>query len=319
MTDDFARRIRERFPEGLTGVLVIGGTRTHYILTRNRQSAEPGSIPNYDDYMDYALGLTLDLIQSFFDLGGENLIVALFSYQGFEERGPAYKAQAASMCLRVINEQALAFYRANDIDPYFAGIDTLLHLPPGTVERDLGEQFDQFHKTWDYQPGRRKIVWEVAPVPLFSFWQAAAVMPAEEREAVERTLAETDDMDVMYKTLYRYYARASYGTDIPMPHFYLGTNRNGDMKPRAMLPIALLCGGAFRFYYTPYPSLFITHETLQVILDDLAFGKPLRSMQADYKGQFSEELAEAEYARVLELSADPYSTVGLVRNTTVRD
>ncbi len=36
--DSFADRIRERFPEGLTGIFAIGGTRTTFILEHNQRN-----------------------------------------------------------------------------------------------------------------------------------------------------------------------------------------------------------------------------------------------------------------------------------------
>jgi hypothetical protein len=104
-----------------------------------------------------------------------------------------------------------------------------------------------------------------------------------------------------------------------MPHFYLGSNRNGEMKLHAMLPIALLCGGDFRVFYTPYPTLFMTRETWQVMLEDLAFGKAKRSKKLDYSGQWTPEQAEAEYQRIQALRADPQSTLGLIRPVDFED
>jgi hypothetical protein len=117
----------------------------------------------------------------------------------------------------------------------------------------------------------------------------------------------------MSDLLYRYYARAVYGTDVPSPHFYLGANRNGDLKLRSFLPIALLCGGKFRMYFTPYPSLSMKRENFEAILEDVASSKRVHSTTMDYSGQLPSELLEAEYQRIMELRADPASTLGLVR------
>jgi hypothetical protein len=318
MTDGsaFAERIRQRFPEGLTGVLVVGGTRTTYVLERNRHQGDPGHIEDFQDYAYFLVSRYFELISMYYDLGGQNLIIPAFSYQGFADRGPEYARQAMQACLLMASGQFQAFYREQGIDPYFVGIDTLLHLPPDDEKHQLGAQFKAFHAQWDYQPGRRKLIWEIAPIPLFSFWQAHMIMGEAARSSLDTGLKNTDDLQAMHDQLYSYYARAAYGTDIPMPHFYLGSNRNGDLKLHAMLPISLLCGGAFRMYYTPYPTLFMTRETLQTILEDLAFGKPLRSTRTDYGGQLTPELAEAEYQRILELRADPAATVGLTRQVT---
>ncbi|MCC7208483.1 MAG: hypothetical protein IT323_14340, partial [Anaerolineae bacterium] len=64
---------------------------------------------------------------------------------------------------------------------------------------------------------------------------------------------------------------------------------------------------------TPYPSFFMTEEAFRRLLEDLAFRKPLSSMELDYAGRITPELIEAEYQRIMALSADPESTIGLSR------
>lgn len=241
------------------------------------------------------------------------MVIALFSYQGFYERDEAYVKHMIPACLRLIEADTLVFYQQNEIDPYFVGIDTLLHLPADHPAYGLGKAFEEFHQSWDYQENRKKIIWEVAPIPTFSFWKAPQVMGEAASAALEAALNNSTDLNEIHNLLYEYYARAVYGTSLPIPHFYLGSNRNGNLKLRSMLPIALICGGPFRLYYTPYPSLFITDETLQAILEDMAFGAALRSTTVDYKDRFSSEVMDAEYTRVQELREDPGSTLGLTR------
>jgi len=309
----FSEQIREHYPQGLTGIFATGGTRTTFILEQQRNQENPGHIKDFTEYTSYGFNRLFQLIETFFSLGGQNMIIPLFSYQGFYERGEEYAQQAVRMCLRMIDGENVAFYQKHMIDPYFAGIDTLLHLPDDHYAHHLGVEFETFQRKWLYQDGRRKIIWEVAPIPLFSFWNAHQVLGEQAHIEFERTLEQSTDLREMHDLLYRYYARAVYGTDIPMPQFYLGSNRNGDLKLRSMLPIAMVCGGPFRMFFTPYPSFFMTRETLQAILEDLAFGKPLRSMKTDYSNQVTSELMEMEYQRITKLSADPNTTLGLVR------
>lgn len=313
-TPTFSDRIRERYPEGLTGIFAFGGTRMAYILEQNRQDADPGHIPTMSDYAEYGFDLLRKLIEAFFELGGQNVIVPALSYQLFnDERGTDYAEVSAKLTYGLMEGKWVEFYQRLSLDPYFTGIDTLLHLPEQKFTYELGQRCQEFNQNWSCQEGRRKIIWEVAPIPLYSFWRAHLVMGPEAAAALEVSLDSAPDLQTMHDTLFRYYARAVCGTDIPVPHFYVGTNRNGDLKLRALLPIALLCGGPFRMFYTPYPSLFLTKTTLQTILEDLAFGKPLRSTKTDYGGQITSEVVQAEYQRVLEVSADPLSTIGLVR------
>lgn len=320
MTDTtlFAARIRERFPEGLTGILALGGTRTAYILGQNRETADPGRIATMQDYASYGLDLLREIITSFFELGGQNLIVSVLSYQQLSnERGAEYAESTSRLTLQLIDDVWQEYYRSNQVDPYFVGIDTLLHLPSSGAAYELGMKCQEFHQSWVYSEGYRKLVFEIAPIPLFSFWRASESMGAQAQAELDEQIHQAGSLQAIHDILYKYYARAAYGTDVPYPHFYMGTNRNGDLKLRSVLPIALLCGGGFRLYYTPYPSLFMKRETLQAILEDLAFGKPLRSTKLDYAGQITSEMINAEYARVQELSADPGTTLGLTRRIQV--
>lgn len=310
----FADRIHARYPEGLTGVFGIGGTRTTYILKKNRQQANPGHIQDFPDYANYLLTHYLDFISLFLSLGGQNMLISLLSPEHFTRQGSKYAEFAAAATLDLINERTVRFYQDNDIDPYFVGIDTLLHLPSDHFGHRLGERLTAFQRGWPYQAGRRRVLWEIVSIPLFSFWKAPAVMDAEQTRQLETDLTSISDLDALYERLYRYYAQAVYGTDFPMPHFYLGSNRKGKLQARSLLPFSLLCGGSFRLFYTPYPSLFITRPVFQAILEDLAFGRPIVQIkQSDYSGEYTPELAEAEYQRFTTLSSDPLSTVGLLR------
>lgn len=317
-TSEFASRMRARFPEGLTGVFAAGGSRTTYLLDQQAEQPQPGVISDFDAYAKYGLDHLFEQMAMFYEMGGQNLISVIFSYRSLYERGDEYGEKAARMCLEVIDESRLDFYRDLEIDPYIAGIDTLLALPEDHYAHQVGAEFARFQSNWQYQAGRRKLIWEVAPIPLFSIWRAGETMGADAGAELEAALAQATDLRTMHDLLYQYYARAVYGTDLPVPHFYLGTNRNGDLKLRALLPIALLAGGPFRLYYTPYPSLNMTREAFQAMLEDLAFGKPLRSTKLDYSGQLTPELLQSESQRVQELSADPRSTLGLVRPVDAR-
>lgn len=316
----FAARIRNRYPEGLTGIFAIGGTRTTYLLEKNRDQANPGQIQDFYAYADYLLTRYLGLITMFLELGGQNMVIPVLSHHRFFQQGNQYAEFIAHSTLDLINERSLDYYQTKQVDPYFAGIDTLLHLPPQHSGHRLGAKLRDFQQAWPYQDGRRKVIWEIASIPLFSLWKAHEVMGAEQQRQMEAEIENNADLDSVYHILYRYYARAVYGTDLPIPHFYLGTNRKGSLHLRSHLPIALLCGGPFRLFYTPYPSLFTPKETLRAMLEDLAFGKPVVQLkESDYSGQYTTELANAEYQHYMSLSADVRSTVGLMRGAVDED
>ncbi len=313
-TTEFAQQIRERYPEGLTGIIAVGGTRTTFILDQAGEDA--GAITNPEAYARHAAELYFGIIRAFFELGGQNLIMPLLSFQSFYERGETYNERYFGYMRWLTGDNFTRFYREMNADPYFDGIDTLLHLPADSAAHQMGKMLADFAASWEYRPDRRKLIWEIAPIPLFTFWKAQFTMPPADQQALADAMSKCTDMREMYPLLYKYYSRAAYGTEIPIPHFYLGTNRNGDLKLRAMLPISMVNGGSFRLFYTPYPTLFTKPKTLRVILEDLAFGKPLRSFKADYSGQYTPELVESEKRRVEALRDDPYSTIGLTRTPT---
>lgn len=313
---NFSTRIRQRYPEGLTGVFAVGGTRTTYILEQNRHKANPGHIEDFAEHGRYLLRRYWQLVENFFALGGQNMIITAFSFRGFYNRGAEYGALITQEMSRFIDEDSAEFYRSQDIDPYFTGIDTLLLQPEDSPIYKMGQQLAEFQNNWPHQEGRRKLVWEIASIPLYTFWQTFQNMTPAEREEIDQEIAGLDNLEEVYRVFYRHFSRAAYGTDIPMPHFYLGTNKSGDLKWRSPMPLALSGGDYLRMFYTPYPTLFVTRATLQAILDDLAFNNRFYSAKTDYAGQYTSELVQAEYERVMTLSSDPQTTLGLARKVS---
>ncbi len=317
MTDahenDFAARIRERYPEGLTGIFAVGGTRTTYILEKNRHAADPGRIGDFAAQGEYLLPRYWALIQNFFELGGQNMILPVFSFRGFYNRGDEYADLIAQEMPRFINEASIAFYQEHEVDPSFIGVDTLLLMPPESATYKVGQQFLDFQTAWPYRAGRRRLIWELASIPFLTFWRLFQSMTEAERAALDEQITAQDNLEAVYHLFYARFSQAIYGLDVPPPHFYLGTNKSGDLKIRAPLPIALTGGEYLRMFYTPYPSLFTTRDTLQTILEDLAFGTRFYSAKTDYSGQYTAERVHAEYDRVTQLSHDPQTTLGLSR------
>jgi hypothetical protein len=316
----FADRIRERYPEGLTAVFAVGGTRTTYILEKNRDKADPGKIEDFSEHSHYLMRRYWDLYNNFFELGGQNLIVTMFSFRGFYNRGGEYAELVAQEILKLINDDSAAYYQSHQIDPYFCGLEPMLLLPEDHSAYQVARKLKAFTDNWRYQDGRYKLVMEMASMPLYSFWQTDFGMPIAEREQLAADVAaNSENLEDVYRVMYHYYARAVYGTDIPMPHFYLGTNKSGDLKWRSPMPLSLSGGDYIRLFYTPYPTLFITRETLKVILEDLAFKKRFFSDKTDYTGKYTRELAQAEYERVMALRDNPANVLGLSRSVSTPD
>lgn len=311
----FADRIRARYPEGLTGLFAIGGTRTQFILENNRNNSKPGEIGNLQDYVATQLQRYFEFADMFFTLGGQNMIITALGFESFFQRGNQYADFISHSTLNLISEQAKRYYQALHTDPYFIGTDSLLLLPTSHPAHRLGSSLIQFMRNWDYDSSRRKLVWEIASIPLLTLWQASNVDSRDHKDLANPVVDQPADLTSVRNTYYEYFSQLAYGARIPHPHFYLGTNRNGDLKLRTVLPAVFIGGSDCRLYFTPYPSLMMTQEAMQVMLEDLAFGvRKLSSRQMDYKDKYTPELAEAEYQRFRELTQDPHSTVGLSRN-----
>lgn len=313
----FAARIRERYPEGLTGIFAIGATRRTYILDQNRHAPNPGHIEDFAAHGAWLMERYFRFIGQFYGLGGQHMIITALSFRSFFERGPDYARVVVPEALRLIDEQAQAYYRAFEADPYFIGIDTLLTLPASSPVHEMAERFAEFQRSWPYASGRRTLIWEIASMPLLTLWQLFARLTPEERAAIDAEIAAAGELEALYHLLYRRFAREIYGTQVPVPHFYLGTNMSGDLKTRAPLPLALSGGDYLRLFYTPYPTLFMTEQAMKVMLADLAFGERFHSVKRDYDGRYTPELAQAEYERIMTLSADPQTTLGLARRVEI--
>lgn len=308
--ETFAARIRERYPDGLTGIFAVGGTRTTYILSRHRQSTDPGKIDDFGDYAQFLIDRYQGLMTMFFELGGQHIIIPVLEVARFTKFGTEYAQMSAEQTLIMAGDKFVRFYSDNDIDPYFVGVDTLLHLTENEAAHRLGATLEAFQRSWPAKESHRKVVWEIAPIPLFSIWRSKLTMSQEEQGALDAEIASTRDLEKLYQLTYKFYARAAYGVDIPLPSFYVGSNRNGTLKLRAMMAQALMSGDYCRMYYLPYPSLFMKRATLQAILDDLAFGKRRNVEKMDYSGQYTPEEVKRMYDRITQLSDDPASTLG---------
>jgi hypothetical protein len=303
---------------------VIGGTRTSFLYERPEPDdpAQAGRIVP-EEYARYGVRAYTDLLRHYYELGGQNLIVPGWAYQYFTEspqrgtgqwRGEEFRRRFLPLARWLAGEEFVRFYRELEIDPYFVGIDTLLQRPADDEAHALGAALQDFTRTWPYQPGRRTLVWEIASIPLYTFWRATTALRDEERTALEAELADAADLAEIHRILYGFYTRAALGRPLPVPHFYLANNRNGDLKLRGPLSLALSANNAsLRCFYVPYPTLLTTRETLRTLIEDLMTEGGLRSHTADYQGQVSVELLRQERRRALALRADPRATLGLAR------
>src|SRR5579859_4457487 len=157
----FAAEIRAHYANkgGLTGVFAIGGTRTTYILGKQRHLADPGHMDDLSDQIEYVQQRYIDFIPMFFNLGGQNLIIAGSSFRAFAgQRGPEYTAWISEVLRHLYNDAFQQMYRECNIDPYFIGIDVFLTHEEGSATRKLGEDIQAFLRSWKYAAGRYKLV-----------------------------------------------------------------------------------------------------------------------------------------------------------------
>ncbi len=312
--DTLRQQIQDRFPEGLTGIYAIGGTRTGYILAHNRFADDPGHIEDFEAYMDFGMQKMFDFAERHLEFGGKHMIFEVLDIYRLYNRGERYAQFVLESSKKLIGTKAIDFYQRNAIDPYFVGIDTLLHLPEASAAYRLGKAYDEFHQSWSYQAGRSKLIWEIAPISLFSFHHADEHMGEVVRRDLDRKIAAETNLETIYHLLYDYYSQAAYGTTLPMPHFYLASSRNGDIKPRTTLPFGLMTGGPMRIYTVPYPSFYMTRAGFATMLHDLVNDKRFRSLDTDYRGKMTSTTAQQLYQHFTTLANDPTSTVGLSRS-----
>lgn len=306
-------RIHERFPNGLTAVLATGGSRTWYILKHQQHHDNPGHIENLDEFMDVAHRANCHFIQMYLDCGGSHAIVPLFSPFQTNMRTEKYlEATWRNVCL-LIDDETQKFYRDNDIHPYFAGLDTLLRLPHRHVLSQMATKLMQFQHNW--VGGTNNLIWEFAPVPLYTLWQTIRNLSDAEHHKIEIDI-ETfgTDLAAIHQLLYKRFAPVAYGTDFQSPHLYIGTNRNRDLKLRIHWPLSLDMTEGTRLYFTPYPSFFMTQDGMASVLEDVLSTKTFRSANTDYRGMISRQQAQGMYERFTRLASDKSNITGLVKH-----
>lgn len=277
-------RIREQYPEGLTAILAIGGTRTAYILLHGND-ARPGEIPDLEAYMQWAMRKTCNHIVDFYTLGGVNAVVPIFSYLTLGNRTDSYISQAIKMFSLLIDDTTQAFYAANNIDPYFGGIHELLaSKEPELVQ--AGEMLRDFTHTWEYKESHRKLVWGVLSVPLWTFRNADIINGDSAAQRLEMELEQTSNWHERQDLLYNYYCLALYGTTLPLPQFQIGDARNSDLKIRTHF-FSLDILDKLRLYYIPYPALFADSDEwqsdLETAIKDLLDDERTRTLNTDYR------------------------------------
>lgn len=282
---DLKGRIQAQFPEGLTGIFALGGTRTSYATQCQRDSNNPGAISDFDHYVEYGLSKSLEIIEWFFRCGGSYAILEILDIYRVTNNREGYRNAAIDAGYSLIDETRREYYQDHSIDPFFSGIDTLLYVPENHPAHQLARAYTQFQANWQYSDKHKKIIFEIAPIPLYTFVQT-----------VKPTIDKDDSLLGLAERLYKHYAQAAYGIYVPPPSFYVGQSRNGDMKSLAFLPMSLDTTGRMRMYFTQYPSFYLTYDAVQKILYDLVNTR-LRANSYDYRDEMTLEMANEMHER----------------------
>ena len=180
-----------------------------------------------------------------------------------------------------------------------SGIDTLRAAPTRIHPRTKTAQaMAEFPTAWPYAEGRRKLIWEIASIPLYSFWQAYA-SACQQRNA-KLLKARMHAAAGLNEVFHRFISFLSerLRDEIPVPHFYLGTNMSGDLKFRT--PMA---AGANRRRLSADVLCALSAAVHDRRRDEDDAGRSglrqaLSLAQDGLCGRYTPELAEAEYQRI---------------------
>ncbi len=289
----------------ITAIISFGGTRMAYILEENRDRNNPGEI-DYPAYLDYCLQKIRNIISYYFQAGGKHLVL-----EGLDiglisgDRGDEYARIVSTYMIRLADDMA-EFYRSNNADVTFVGIDAIQELPQTHAARRMGEYLATFNETWQYDYGsRRQIIWNVAAIPLYTLYNISATVDNSDIDMLDLVQAEYE--------IYDRYAKQVYGFHLPMPDMYIGSNTNGDNPLSSRLPVALGVKYHFRSFYVPFPTFFLKQHHFDAIIADLSKKPQHDSYRLDYKGQLSTEAVQYAYEYYSKLAQEKNSITGLFK------
>lgn len=263
--------------EKLSGIIVIGGTRTAYIV--DRQIAT-GEITDFQDYADYCAEHYQRIIKDFIDLGGEHLQLPILGWQSFVNRGEKYAIAISQTVQMLTNDEFDTFFRQHRIYPHFVGLESLRLLPSEHYAHKMALHLKAYEETFDIDSVQHHLIWEVASIPNLTIAQSP----------IQTDLAGLNLKEI-HDGLYDHYSRLIYGANLPIPDFYIGSARNGHIKLRATVAPALAPGSDTKFYFLKYPTILLNRENLERIMNDVR-KSGLSSKQYDYDGIMNQKLLE---------------------------
>ena len=289
--------------DNITIIISIGGTRRAFILEENRNAPEPGQF-EFSDYFEYSLRKTRQIIQYYFDEGGNNLILELLDIPRLSgSRGDEYARLVIQYMYRLIDEEFQLFYESVPVQPYFIGLEPLQLLPDDHPGYQLAIKLDAFNRTRQ-QEHPQKLFLNVVAIPFLSIY----LHPF----APDLTVTDYADLQTLETSFYNHFSSKIYGAIIPKPLAYIGTSINGDMKITSAMPLALGLEYGFRLFYLPYPSFFITRELFRKIITELKYIDQQKPM---IQYDINKQVANRSYKDMLKLQEQ--SVVWGLRNETL--
>lgn len=243
----------------MIAAIAIGETRTAYLIERN---ITDGKIVDFQDYADYSILQYMRIIEDYILLGGEHLILSVYSWQLLVEQGAKYAELSVNALNMLTSPTMKQFYIEHNIQPRFVGLE-ILQMNSNKVLREVADNFENHEKEYDYSPDKHQLIWEIATMPLLTYGQNTTP------QRITDDIANLDgDIANLHDDLYNHYAKIAYKIDIPPPDIYIGSAENGDLKIRSMSPMAFSAEQATKFYFLKYPSILITKQHLKLIMDD---------------------------------------------------
>lgn len=277
----------------VTAVISFGGTRTAYILENNRDKQDPGKI-DYDDYINYCFNRMKKIIEDYLNAGGHNLVIQVLDIELFSgRRGDRYVELASQYAYELTSDSFQKFYAKYNLDVSFVGIDAIRELNPMHPAKTVGDHLHQFNLNSSYNESRRKLVWNISAIPLFSIYN----------KSQKQLNIPMDNLVQAQQQYYQYFSKEIYGFNLPMPDIYIGNNRDGDLPLSTRLPIVIGAQHHLRLFFLPFPSFFITKNHFQLILSDLS-KKDATDNNLDYRNQVTRSQLNNDYEKFKRLAGE---------------
>ncbi|MEO1253648.1 MAG: hypothetical protein AAFY41_02005 [Bacteroidota bacterium] len=276
----------------VSGIIVVGGTRTAYIIDRQLSD---GKIIDFQDYANYCAEHYQRIITDFISLGGTHVQIPVYGWQAFQ-RGDDYINAIAQSVLMLTNSDFDQFYRENNIQPYFSGLELLYQLPHEHPFHETLVHLETYKNNFKGS-GDRAVIWGIMPIPILAITQA---------QQPDFSALNADEIPSF---LYEYYSKIVYGVECPLPDFYIGSARTGQIKLRTALHPSIAPGATTKYYWLQYPTIWLNRTTLEIIMIDCQ-KQYMNQSNFDYESQMTPMLLEELTTRFRNVINDTSKIIG---------